>query len=127
MSEVHYRELINDALDDDYGGLIEELEELEAIIEAANDVIETGRDEVRLEAEVFDRREWDKLAAPYVEKANAPWLKKFKENGVEVVRKLVPEQGKKTFLAQEATSADLEVGVFADSLDTYNKLTGRAA
>ena len=76
---------------------------------------------------LFDRGSWDEMALPYEARVNAPWLKKFTENGVVVVRKLVPEEGKQTFLAKEATTADLEEGVFADNLDAYNKLTGRAA
>jgi hypothetical protein len=44
--------------------------------------VEAGREEVRLETGVFDPHKFNELAAPVEAKANAPWLKKFRENGV---------------------------------------------
>jgi hypothetical protein len=127
MSKVHYEQLMKDALDTEHGEAIAEAHELEHAIELASSAVETGRDEVRLEARVFDPRSWDEMALPYETRVNAPWLKKFTEAGVEVVRKLVPEEGKETFTAPLATPRDIETGVFANNLDAYKKLTGRAA
>jgi hypothetical protein len=54
-------------------------------------------------------------------------LKKFRENGVDVVRKIDIPEGQKTGWAPLATPEEIERGVFADDPDTYRKLTGRAA
>ena len=89
--------------------------------------METGRDEIRLEAGVFDPHKFDQLAAPIEQKSNAPWLQKWRENGVDVVRKIEIGEGQKTGSAPLATPEDIENGVFADDADTYRKLTGRAA
>jgi hypothetical protein len=58
---------------------------------------------------------------------DAPWLKKFREGGVDVVRKIEIAEGAKTGSAPLATPEDIENGVFADDLETYRKLTGRTA
>jgi hypothetical protein len=58
---------------------------------------------------------------------NAPWLKKFREGGKDVVRKIEIGEGQKTGTAPLATREDIERGVFADDVETYRKLTGRAA
>jgi hypothetical protein len=89
--------------------------------------VEAGREEVRLETGVFDPHKFNELAAPVEAKANAPWLKKFRENGVDVVRKIDVPEGQKTGLAPLATPEAIENGVFADDRETYRKLTGRAA
>jgi hypothetical protein len=54
-------------------------------------------------------------------------LKKFREGGVDVVRKIEIGEGQKTGSAPLATPEDIEKGVFADDAETYRKLTGRAA
>ena len=89
--------------------------------------VEAGREEVRLETGVFDPHKFNELAAPVEAKANAPWLKKFRENGVDVVRKIDVPEGQKTGLAPLATPEEIENGVFADDREAYRKLTGRAA
>ena len=65
-------------------------------IEAAESTVETGRDEIRLEAGEFDPHKFDQLAAPAEQKANAPWLRK---------RKLLGESEAKIYVV------DLERGV----------------
>jgi len=118
VSEMHRRQLIEQDLQAHHGEDIAKLRELEDLIEASSDVIEKGRDEIRLEAGVLNPRAWDEMAAPFEEKASAPWLKKFRENGVEVVRKMDLEKR----LAPLATPEEIETGIFADNLDAYKKL-----
>ena len=79
---------------------------------------------LRAVSSIFDTNQ---LAAPVEAKTNAPWLKKFREGGVEVVRKIEIGEGQKTGSAPLATPEDVERGVFADNVETYRKLTGRAA
>jgi hypothetical protein len=110
-----------------HGDKIAELKELERAIEVAESAVEAGRDEVRLESAVFDPHKFNELAAPAEAKANAPWLKKFRENGTDVVRRIEIPEGQKTGSAPLATPEDIERGVFADDAETYRKLTGRAA
>jgi hypothetical protein len=127
ISKMHRQQLIDRALQAQHGDKIAELKELERAIEAAESAVEAGRDEVRLEAGVFDPHKFNELAAPVEAKANAPWLKKFREGGAEVIRKIVIPEGQKTGSAPLATPEDIERGVFADDAETYRKLTGRAA
>ena len=70
--------LTKTALDTRHGPEIAEIVELEEAIAAAESAVETGRDEVRLEAGVFDERKFNELAAPIEKKSDAPWLKKRK-------------------------------------------------
>jgi hypothetical protein len=96
------------------GASFAELKELERAIEAAESAVEAGRDEVRLEAGVFDPHKFDQLAAPVEAKANAPWLKKFRENGEDVVRKIEIPEGQKFGSAPLATPEEIANGIFAD-------------
>jgi hypothetical protein len=127
ISEVHRKLLVDRALQAQHGEAIAELQALERAIEAAESAVEAGREEIRLESGVFDPRKFNELAAPAEAKANAPWLKKFRENGTDVVRKIEIPEGQKTGSAPLATPEDIERGVFADDAETYRKLTGRAA
>jgi hypothetical protein len=127
ISKMHRQQLIERALQAQHGGKIAELKELERAIEAAESAVEAGRDEIRLEAGVFDPHKFDQLAAPVEQKVGAPWLKKFREGGVDVVRKIEIPEGQKFGSAPLATPEDIENGVFADDPETYRKLTGRAA
>ena len=70
---------------------------------------------------------FDELAAPIEQKTNAPWLKKYNENGKEVIRKMDWDYEKETGSWPLATPADLETGVFCKTWDEYNKVTNRAA
>src|SRR5215831_18787231 len=127
ISQTHRQELVDRALQAQHGDKIAELKELERAIEFAESAVEAGRDEIRMEAGVFDPHKFNQLAEPVEAKANAPWLKKFRENGVDVIRKIVIPEGQKTGGAYLATPEDIANGVFADDAETYRKLTGRAA
>jgi hypothetical protein len=108
------------ALEAQHGEAVAELRELEAAIVVAESAVETGRDEVRLEAGVMDPREFDRLAAPIEARHSAPWLRKFNENGTDVVRVIIPG---KNHSPQIATPEELATGLFANSLDEYNART----
>ena len=127
ISKMHHQQLVDRALQAQHGDKIDELKELERAIEVAESAVETGRDEIRLESGIFDPHKFNQLAAPVEAKTNAPWLKKFRENGVDVVRKIDIPEGQKTGSAPLATQEDIQNGVFADDPETYRKLTGRAA
>jgi hypothetical protein len=127
ISKMHRQQLVDRALQAQHGEAVAELQELERAIEVAESAVETGRDEIRLEAGVFDPHKFNQLAAPVEQKSSAPWLQKWRENGVDVVRKIEIGEGQKTGTAPLATPEDIERGVFADDAETYRKLTGRAA
>jgi len=123
ISDVHRGELVKRALVAQHGDDVAELEELKRAIEATESAVETGRDEIRMEAGGFDPHKFNELAAPIEAKANAPWLKKYNENGVEVIRKVDMES--KTI--PKATPDEIERGVYARDLDEYNAITGQSA
>jgi hypothetical protein len=127
ISKMHRQQLVDRALQAQHGEAIAELKELERAIEAAESAVEMGRDEIRLESSVYDPHKFNELAAPFEQKTNAPWLKKFRENGVDLVRKIEIPEGQKFGSAPLATPEDIEKGVFADNVETYRRLTGRAA
>ena len=119
VSKMHRQQIIDRALEVQHGDKIAELKELERAIEAAESAVEAGRDEVRLEAGIFDPHKFDQLAAPVEQKVNATWLRKRGEqiNVVDLERR---EE-------RPATPAEIETGVYAEDFDAYQKLTGRAA
>jgi hypothetical protein len=127
ISKMHHQQLVDRALQAQHGDKIDELKELERAIEVAESAVETGRDEIRLESGIFDPHKFNLLAAPVEAKTNAPWLKKFREGGKDVVRKIEIPEGQKTGTAPLATPEDIQNGVFADDPETYRRLTGRAA
>jgi hypothetical protein len=73
------------ALQAQHGAELAEIVELEEATTAAESAVEAARDEVRIEAGVHDIAKFNEVAAPY-ENAAGPWLRKWRENGVEVVR-----------------------------------------
>ena len=117
VSKMHRQQITDRALEAQHGEKIAELKELERAIEAAESAVAAGRDEVRLEAGVFDPHKFDQLAAPIEQKVNAPWLRKRGEqiNVVDLERR---EE-------RPATPAEIETGVYAEDFDDYQKLTGR--
>jgi hypothetical protein len=86
---------------------------------AAESAVEAGRDEIRLEAGVFDPHKFDQLAAPVEQKVSAPWLRK-RSGQINVVDLERREE-------RPATPAEIETGVYAENFDDYQKLTGRRA
>ena len=119
ISKMHRQQLMDRALQAQHGEILSELRELERAIEAAESAVEAGRDEIRLEAGVFDPHKFDQLAAPVEQKVSAPWLRKRNDkiNVVDLERR---EE-------RPATPAEIETGVYAEDFDAYQKLIGRRA
>jgi hypothetical protein len=63
ISKMHRQQLIDRALQAQHGDKIAELRELERAIEAAESAVEAGRDEIRIEAGIFDPHKFDQLGA----------------------------------------------------------------
>jgi hypothetical protein len=78
ISKMHRQQLIDRAREAQHGTKLAELKELERAIEVAESAVEAGRDEVRLEAGLFDLGRFNQLAAPVEQKASAPWLRQRK-------------------------------------------------
>jgi hypothetical protein len=128
ISEVHRQMLVDRALKAQHGDKLAELEQLERAIEVAEGAVEIAREEVRMETAMFDAHKFNQLAAPVEAKAAAPWLRKYRENGADVIRKIeLPAEGQKHGSAPLATPEEIERGVYADDIEEYRKLTGRAA
>jgi hypothetical protein len=70
--------MVTRALEAQHGAEIAEITELEEGIAVAESAVETGRDEVRLEAGVLDERTFNEMAAPIETKYDAPWLRRRK-------------------------------------------------
>jgi hypothetical protein len=109
--------LTHSVLDARHGAEIAELAEIKAAIAVAETVVELARDEVRLEVGC-DTKKFNELAAPIEAKSAAPWLKKFNENGNEVVRVIIPG---KSHTPQIATQEEVATGIFYSNFDEYMK------
>jgi hypothetical protein len=114
--------LTKSALNARHGPEIAELADLEEAIAAVESAVETGRDEVRLEAGALDERNFNELAAPIEAKHDAPWLRRRKDkNGVEEVRVVDLDQGRERLPTRE----EIENGIEYRDYDHY--MEGRAA
>jgi hypothetical protein len=106
--------LTGDALSKQFGEAIAEIKEIEQAIEAAESTIEAGRDEVCLEVKM-DLHEFNKLAAPIEAKQSAPWLRKSRENGADVIRVVDLEKR----CERPATPEEIETGVYYRNYESY--------
>jgi hypothetical protein len=120
---MHRQQLIDRALEAQHGEKIAELKELERAIEAAESAVEAGRDEIRLEAGIFDPHKFDQLAVPVEQKASAPWLRKQKLLGESEEKIYVVDLDRR--VERPATPEEIENGVYAEDFEAYKKLTGR--
>jgi hypothetical protein len=85
ISTVQRDALIERALEAQHGDALKEVQELERGIEIAERAVQLGREEIIREAEA-DPHQFNQLAEPFERAAGANWLKKYRENGEEVVR-----------------------------------------
>src|SRR5262249_25525827 len=112
------------ALETQHGSELADIAELEEAIAAAESAVEAARDEVRLECGVHDIAKFNEAAAPY-EKMAGPWLKKCRENGVEVVRVLRwnadPNTGGTMSIP---TEEELQTGQFFKDVREFRKAHG---
>jgi hypothetical protein len=72
-------------LRDLHGPLIDQIEERDAVESEARMILDVARDDLKLHSGMEDRAFAD-FAKPIENRDSAPWLKRFTENGVEVVR-----------------------------------------
>jgi hypothetical protein len=121
VSPTHRQLLMDKALQAQHGDAVAQVQQLERAIEYAASAVETGRDEVRLLTGSLDPVQFDSLAAPIEKKVAAPWLKKFTEDGTEVVRTFQWDTTKKSGVWAKATPEDLETGVFYATADDYQR------
>jgi hypothetical protein len=76
--------LIEQTLQAVHGEDLTKLRTLEAAIEVVEGVVAAGEEDIRLEAQVFDMRQWRDMTAEIKAKEHVPWLKKFGEK-IEVI------------------------------------------
>ena len=104
------------ALEFQHGPEVAGIAELEEAIAAAESAVETGRDEVRLEAGI-DERKFNEMAAPIEAKHDAPWLRKATRDGVETI--LVVDLEKR--VGRIATPEEIETGIYYRDYDHYKE------
>jgi hypothetical protein len=103
--------------------VVDELEQLEAGIIQADRTLRMAREELAIEAGI-GLAKFNEAAAPY-ERAAGPWLKKWRENGVEMVRVVRwnadPNTGGTLGIP---TEEELQTGKFYKDIDEYRKAHG---
>jgi hypothetical protein len=79
-------------------------------------MVETGRDEVRLEAGGLDERKFNELATPIEAKYDAPWLRRSRSaSGTEEIRVVDLDRG----VERPATPDEIERGIFYNDFEQY--------
>jgi hypothetical protein len=106
--------LTEDALSKQFGEAIAEIKEIEQAIEAAESSVEASRAEIREEVGV-DPVKFDELARPIEAKQSAPWLRKSRENGADVIRVVDLEKR----VERVATPEEIETGVYYRDYESY--------
>jgi len=107
--------LTEQVLNAQFGDAIAEIKQIEQAIEAAESTVEAARDEVRLEVGIHDPARFNELAAPVEKRHEAPWLRRGKENGTDVIRVVDLERG----VERPATPAEIDGGIFYKDHDHY--------
>src|SRR4051794_35558375 len=67
----------------------------------------------------IDAETFNELAAPIEQKAVAPWLKKFNENGAEVVKTIRMDANGKTGTWQHASQEEIANGIHAATFEEF--------
>jgi hypothetical protein len=110
--------LTQTALNAQHGAEIAEIAELEEAIAIAENAVETGRDEVRLEAGGLEERKFNELAAPMEAKHDPLWLRRHKDiRGGEEIRVVDLDRG----IERLATAAEIERGIYFKNFDDYKE------
>jgi hypothetical protein len=123
ISIVQRDALIERALEAQHGDALKEVQELERSIELAERAVQLGRDEIIRESEA-DAHEFNVLAEPFEKAAGANWLKKYQENGQEVIRVMKWDGATKTFTAAKATPEEIADGAFYNNFEEYRLANG---
>jgi hypothetical protein len=110
--------MVTRALEAQYGAEIAEITELEEGIAVAESAVETGRDEVRLEAGVLDERKFNEMAGPIEAKHEAPWLRRSKTSSdTAEIRVVDLDRG----VERPATPDEIERGIFYNDFEHYKQ------
>jgi len=114
--------LVDRALEAQHGDAIREVVELERAVEIAEHAVEAVRAEIARDVGVPDPHTFNPLAAPHEKAATTPYLKKFTEDGVEVIRTLNWTGNGGTW--RKATDAEIAEGIHYSSFEEYRKARG---
>ena len=131
ISESFRGELLNQAMQSAYGAELDQISELERAIEITASALGETSEEVRRQAIEADptNSDADVYAARSTQAAgvaDALWLKKFNEAGVEVIRAAKWNEDGKTGIWAKATDEDIANGLFAETRDEFDKLKAAA-
>jgi hypothetical protein len=121
VPKTRHELLMAEALKRQHGPELAEIAEVEEAIAAAESAVEAARTEVQVECGFQDEAKFNELAAPVEQKHAAPWLRKHRENGAEVVRVVDLDRR----VERLATPEEIEQGIFYQSYDQYKE--GRSA
>jgi hypothetical protein len=103
----HRRLILENMLRETHGELLDEIDELQQAIEAAQ--FEGGRETARLDLEIYDPAVFNEMAAPIEAKESVPWLRRGRvvdlDRGVE----------------RPPTAEELATGIEAATLDEFNR------
>jgi hypothetical protein len=98
-----------------FGRELEEIAALEQTVSEANMIADLARNDLKLHSGVEDQRLFEEFVRPVEAKANAPWLRKYIEDGVEVVRVVDLE----THRARVATEREILDGKYYENFEQY--------
>jgi hypothetical protein len=109
VAESHRGLILENMLRETHGALIDEVDELQQAIEAAQSAVEGGRETARLDLEIFDPAVFNEMAAPIEANESVPWLRRGRvvdlDRGVE----------------REATAKELAEGIEAATPNEFNR------
>jgi hypothetical protein len=131
ISESFRGELLNQAMQSAYGPELDQIAELERAIEITASAVGESSEAIRHEAVAADptNADPDVYAARATQAAGAAdalWLKKFDEGGVEVVRAAKWNEDGKTGSWAKATEAEISSGLYAESREEFDRLKSAA-
>jgi hypothetical protein len=124
ISQLQHSAMVDRVLEATHGEAISEIKQLERAIELAEKAVELGRGEIIKESE-SSVDDFNAIAEPFEARSDAPWLKKFIENGQEVVRTFEWNPATKNGAWRIPTDEQLAVGIVAESHDQYLNLKSR--
>jgi hypothetical protein len=92
-----------------------EIEELEKTVSEANMIADLARNDLKLHSGIEDQRVFEEFIRPVEAKQNAPWLRKYTEEGKEVIRVVDLENHR----ARVATEREILDGKYYENFEQY--------
>ncbi len=131
ITEYFRDNLLNEAMQSAYGPELDQIAELERAIEITASALGETSEEVRRQAIAADPAfaDPDVYHAKATQAADADaalWLKRFNENGSEIVRAAKWNEDGKTGAWAKATDDDIANGIFAETRDVFDRLKSAA-